>query len=304
MIDKKSILALGMRSLRCFIAVAEELHFGRAAQRLALAQPAVSLQIRALEERLGVRLFDRRGREVTLTAAGDVLLGHARRLLASAGAAVEETRRAARGVGGHLTVGFVHSLSYVAVPPILSRFRAAFPDVALTLQELPVSQLRDAILSEEIDVGIVRPPVRHPAVRTAMLWSETFVAALPVSHRLARRVRIRATDLAGEPLVMFPETAGDMGVQGQLIRWFAEHRVTPRIVQEVRTLHTCIGVIRAGFGVAVVPSSARLMRLDGVTYVNIVGAPSLATMIACRQTNSAPLVQSFCQLAQTVAAPS
>jgi len=299
-LDKITVSSFGLRGLRYFAAVAEELHFGRAAARLNVAQPAVSQQIRALETRLGVRLMERRGRLVTLTAAGEILLAHARRLLGDAEAAIRATRQAAHGLGGHLTIGFVHALATVALPPILARFRQDCPAVTWTLTELTVAAQKEAILEAQIDVGIVRPPIRHPAVRHHVLCSEPFVAALPTTHRLAARRRIALPALAGDGFVMFPETAGDAGVHGTLMAWFARHRISPRIVQEATTLHTSLGLVRAGLGVALVPRSAGFARLDGVAFVPVTESPTVATALAWRQDDPSRLVRSFREAAATV----
>ena len=299
-LDKITVSSFGLRGLRYFAAVAEELHFGRAAARLNVAQPAVSLQIRTLEARLGVRLLDRSGRMVTLTAAGEILLSHARRLLAEAETAIRATRQAAHGQGGHLTIGFVHALATVALPPILARFRAAYPAITWTLKELTVAEQKDAILDARIDVGIVRPAIRHPGVRHHVLCLEPFVAALPAGHRLTRRRRIALSALATDGFVMFPETAGDAGVHGTLMAWLARHRIAPRIVQEATTLHTSLGLVRAGLGVALVPRSAALTRIEGVAFVAVGDSPEVATALAWRQDDASHLVRSFRETAAAV----
>lgn len=296
--DNNFLSVLGLRRLRYFAVLAEELHFGRAAERLRIAQPALSMHIRTLEDHLGMRLFERKSRTVILTPAGNELFRHARQLLADAEQALVATRRAHRGLGGHLTIGFVHSLAYVALPPLVAGFRRAYPDVELTLQELTVYDQRDAILGRSIDVGLVRSPIRHHSIRNHILKQEHFAVAVPEGHCLANRQSVQLEELAAEDFVMFPDYGGEMGVHATLMHWFAERGITPRVVQEAKTLHTGLGLVRARLGVAMVPQSASVLQLAGVRFIPVAASPSLFIAVVSHQRNTSVLAASFCDFAR------
>src|SRR3954453_15892050 len=194
-----------LRHLRYFVAVAEELHFGRAARRLQLAQPPLSRQIQGLEQELGVRLLERTKRHVELTPAGKVFLEHARKLLTEADHAVAAARRAARGEIGRLAIGFVGAATYSALPELLRVFHTRFPDVELVLYEMTSAHQHDALREGRIEVGFVRPAIPDDTLARRVARGEPLVAALPAGHRLARRDEpIPLSDLAGEPFILFP----------------------------------------------------------------------------------------------------
>src|SRR5215208_2490915 len=187
-----------LRHLRYFIAVAETLHFGRAAAGLGIAQPPLSQQIQKLEGELGVRLLNRTKRTVKLTDPGRVFLAEARRTVAQAARAADSARRASRGEVGWLAVGFVGSATYSLLPPLLRRFHRRNAGVELSLRELTTAQQLEALHRNEIDVAILRTPAPDPRVVTAVLVEEEFVVALPDSHRLAASRRVALKDLASD----------------------------------------------------------------------------------------------------------
>jgi len=290
-----------LRQLRYFVALAEELHFGRAARRLALTQPPLSQAIMTLERELGLRLFERTRRSVALTHAGKAFLEEARQTLARAERAVEHARRAGRGEEGRLAVGFLANTAYTLLPLALRDFARGFPDVTLDLRELTIPQQLDALRRENIDVGLLRPPVAEAELAAETVLEEPFVLALPAAHPLRAMRRVPLRRLAGESFVMFPRTAGF--VFHDLIMGFCLRAgFTPRVAQEVNQTHAVIGLVSAGIGVALVPASARKIGLAGVVYRPFREATPLAKVaLAWRRTDASPVVAAFLDVARRVA---
>ena len=197
-----------LRHLRYFVAVAEELHFGRAAQRLHLSQPPLSQQIRKLEELLGYKLFVRTSRSVSLTAAGEAFLLRARRTLENVQRDMDETRSIGRGEVGSLNVGFVGSGMLTMLPAIFKAYREAYPRVHLRLHESFTSRVMEGLESGTLDVGILRDSDSAERLRISTILTEPYVAALPVTHRCARQKSISPAALRDEPFVHYPRTAG------------------------------------------------------------------------------------------------
>ena len=197
-----------LRHLRAFVAVAEHLHFGRAARQLHLAQPALSQRIRQLEDALGHRLFLRTSRAVALTPGGDVLLQRARHSLQSLQADLEEVCSVARGEMGSLNVGFIGSGMLTSLPAVLDRYRKQYPRVQMRLHESYTSQVLRGLSSGELDAGLVRDSDPVPGMHREALFTEPFIAVLPVRHPLASSRSIRPVQLAGEPFVFYSRGAG------------------------------------------------------------------------------------------------
>ena len=183
-------MLIELRHMIYFIAVAEELHFGRAAERLFIAQPPLSQQIQRLEKELGALLFRRTKRSVELTEAGAVFLEEARRTVAQAELAISTARRAQRGEVGRLAIGFVASATYLSLPETLRTYRRNYPEVELSLSELTTAQQVKALLNRQLDVGFVRPPLYTTEIETYILMEEEFVLALPETHALHDRLAI------------------------------------------------------------------------------------------------------------------
>ena len=194
-----------LRHLRYFVTVAEELHFGRAAARLFIAQPPLSQQIQQLERELGVSLLARTSRRVQLTPAGAAFLSEARQILSRVTQAADTAKRAARGETGWLGIGFAASATYDLLPAVLHDFRALFPEVALSLQELNAAEQATALTDNHIHVGFARPYAPHPAAVVSAIQQEPFLAALPAAHPLAQESSLRLSALAEEPFISFPE---------------------------------------------------------------------------------------------------
>jgi DNA-binding transcriptional LysR family regulator len=253
------------RRLGYFVAVAEELSFTRAAQRLHMAQPPLSQQIALLEREIGTPLFDRSRRTIRLTPAGAALLPEARRLLGD----LDETVRMVRGVGegttGRLTVGFVPSAINGVLPDLLRRFRTTHPHVELTLREMAPDALVRAVHDGRVDVAVLYPPISEPDLAQRHLASEELLLALPDAHPLAAAPTITLADVAGEPFIL-PERHDVPGLHAAVTALFADAGITPRIAQRgVWLVQTVLGLVAAGIGLALVPSSAATLRREGVT---------------------------------------
>ncbi len=281
------------RQLRYFIAVAEELHFRRAAERLHMSQPPLSQQIRALEDELGFALLTRTRRLVQLTAAGDAFLRDARAILGELDGAVATARRIDAGQTGRLRIGFVGSALLSIVPGTVERFRAERPGVAIELRERStVDQLR-AVSAGVVDVGLVRPPIEDDGeLRAETVLRERTVAALPAGHELAALSRVSLRRLAAEPLVLFPRDQAP-GYHDLLIGALADAGAGPRVIQYAPEMLTIIGLVAAGTGVSLVPASVGRLALDGVAYRPVSGAPRSELVAITRVGDDSALVRAF-----------
>lgn len=277
--------------LRCFAAVAEELHFGRAAARLNMTQPPLSRQIQVLERILDVQLLERTSRSVRLTAAGRSFLPEAQRILRLAETATHVTRQVAAGRAGVLKLGFTAASAYDFLPRLVTVLRRALPDVTLALREMVSQDQVEELLAGRIDAALVRPPVTHPDLIAVRALAEPLVAALPAGHPLAARVQLTLADLGGEPMIAYaPNEAryfNDL-IQGLL----AEAAVEPRIVQRLTQIHAILALVRAELGIALVPAAAERLRFEGVVFRPLLlPAPRPAELVlAWRRDADEPLI--------------
>ena len=254
-----------LRDLRSFLAVAHHRNFSRAAEQLHVSQPALSEQIRKLEDELGTPLFDRTSRGATLTDAGDAFLPQARAVLAAADAAAESVRMVAHGLAGTLTLGFIDSAAVGILPPLIRRFTARYPELKLRLRELSTRQQLEAVAEGEIDVGIVGGPVWNPALAGRLVATESLLLALPAEHRLAGETAVRLADLRDEGFITYPVDR-HAGLYEETLRLCHGAGFEPKIVQEANEIYTICGMVAAGLGVAIVPESAGAIAPDGVVY--------------------------------------
>lgn len=287
---------LELRHLRYFVAVAEELHFGRAAAHLGMAQPPLSQQIQRLEQIVGTRLFERTSRRVQLTDAGTALLPEARRLLASAETALLGARRAGRGEQGELRVAFAATVMFLALPEIIRAFRDRYPGVHLDLREMPTGPQLAGIKAGEIDIGFVREPGPDPELEIVTVMREPLRIAVPKGHPLASRATIAVRHLADEPFVLFPEELAP-GLHAQVMALCRAAGFTPRVVEESRELYTSVSLVEAGIGVSILPASVEKLGWRGVRYRAIPSA-SAETRIAAawRKDRGRPVVDAFMQV--------
>ena len=257
-----------LRHLRYFVAVAEELHFGRAAERLHIAQPPLSRQIRDLERELGTPLFVRSSRGVELTPAGRAFLPEAHLTIAQAERAQRTAQRAARGETGRLRVGFVDAATHSGIlPDVLAFFRMHLPSIGLSLFEMNPPQQADALRDGRIDLGVVQSPPSEAErwLRVESVFRDPLIAALPRGHRLGHRKRLSLGDLADESYVLFPRTAAPTLYDDILARCRSAG-FSPAIVQEAIGWHTVVSLVSAGVGIAIVPRSLGAHRQRGVLF--------------------------------------
>jgi DNA-binding transcriptional LysR family regulator len=255
-----------LRHLRYFIAVAEERHFGRAAERLHIAQPPLSQQIRRLETELGEPLLYRTTRSVELSPAGEVLLERGREILAAADAAIDDARRAAHGEYGRLALGFTGSSTYEMLPSLAAALSQELPGVALDLRgELLTPAQVTRLIDGTLDLGLLRPPVRERELKIEVLRSEPLIAVLPKSHPLADSDAVPLEQLKDEPFVTYPSHF--RSVLHDAVEDACEaHGFKPRAAHEVAETATLVSFVAAGLGVSLVPASVRHMTVRGAIY--------------------------------------
>ncbi len=283
-----------LRQLRYFVAVAEELHFGRAAARLAMAQPPLSQQIRKLEDELGFRLFDRNRTMVRLTDAGRSLLLDARRMLTTLEEATAKARLASGGDIGRLRIGFVGSPK-VALLNAIKRHRES-ADIYVSLEEVTFDELIAGIYDDRIDLGVFRQWMPTTAIHTAVIDTGTLSAAIPVLHPLAKRESIELSTLSAESFVGFKRTITP-GYQERLSIACAEAGFVPKIEREVLSAHSALCFVAAGAAVAIVPESTAELSFPGVTYRPVIN-PSIEVPIvaAWRPESNSIAVHDFVRL--------
>jgi len=288
-----------LRHLRYFVAVAEELHFGRAAELLGISQPPLSQQIQALEHELGVRLFERTNRHVALTDAGRLFLEETRQTLAQVSKSVDVVRRAEQGEIGELQIGFTASAPFVSIiPRAVFAFRQAFPAVHLNLQEMTSRQVSQALVDKKLQIGMIRPLELPAELDAVELLSEPLVALLHAGHPLEGEQDrgLALAELADEPFVFFPRSYGS-GLYGQLFSLARQAGFSPRITQEAHEALTIIGLVAAGLGVSVLPASFRRIRIDGVVFRTLIDADATtAVWLVKRRQERSPLAQAFIDL--------
>jgi DNA-binding transcriptional LysR family regulator len=287
-----------LRHLRYFIAVAEELHFGRAATRLFIVQPSLSQQIRQLEEELGFPLLKRTKRSVELTDAGIVFLAAAQHILVQVQEAKRAAQRAYRGELGRLVVGYISSSAYDLLPVILRAYRERFPHVEVALRELTTPAQVRGLEENELQVGLLRLPISAPLVNVEVVRREPIVCVLPEGHPLAELERIALPLLAHEPFVLQSRQHGG-GYYVQLMKLCLTSGFSPNVVQEVTETHTIVGLVAAGIGISLVPQSIRNIRSDGIVYRELEGTAAMTEIaLAWRRDAHSPIVQNFLAVAR------
>lgn len=256
-----------LRHLRYFIAVAEELHFGRAAQRLNISQPPLSQQIQILEQQMGARLLARTNRSVQLTAAGAQFLIDARQIIESVTQAADKAQRLHNGHEGILRIGFTSSAAFVtAVSEALFAFRQRFPQVQIQMQEINTRQQIDPLLKGRLDLGVMRNTPLPDRLQHQLMLREPLCAVVHRAHRLANQPRISITQLAKEPFVFFDPQVGT-GLYSEILRLLAQYGIVPDIAQEVGEAMTILGLVATGLGVSLLPASFRRVQLEDICWI-------------------------------------
>ncbi len=261
-----------LRQLRCFVAAAEELHFGRAAQRVNMTQPPLSRQIQLLERVLGVKLLDRTSRVVRLTPAGRVFLLEARRILRLTESAALTTRRTASGEAGTIALGFTAASGYSFLPRLVSLCTSRLPNVNITLKEMVTSDQTEALLTGRIDVGLVRPPVDRAEFSKLRIAAEPLVAALPSGDARLAKASLTLADFDQQSFIMYA-AEGARYFHDMLAGLFGQHRVMPAYVQYLAQIHSILALVHSGLGAALVPEAAMSLHFDGVHFRPVITNP-------------------------------
>jgi DNA-binding transcriptional LysR family regulator len=293
---------IDIRQLRYFQAVAEELHFGRAAARLAIAQPALSRQIQQLEQELGTPLLRRTQRRVELLPAGALLLERSRAIQQEVARTLADVRRTGTGELGKLTLGFLHSSTYGLLPTVIRRFRQLYPGIELELHEMPITAQLSALVRGTIDLGLLRVQSAPPELEIVPVMRDPFVLALPAKHRLAGRARMRLKEVAGEPFLMYHKGEAPL-LHGRVQAMCEQAGFSPNVVQHATQIHTMVGLVGGGLGVAVVPASARNLHPRQVHFVQISDkVEPLHIGLGWRRGHESPAIRSFRKVTQDVVA--
>jgi DNA-binding transcriptional LysR family regulator len=273
-------LSMNLRQLQQFLAVAETLNFRKAAERLHMAQPPLSVSIKRLEEDLGTPLFLRERRGLRLTSAGESILLHARQISFHAAELRRAALDAAGGVGGVLKIGFIGSATYTLFPRALPAFRARYPRVTLDLRERTTREILREVENGELDLGLVRYPlIEDSAVSLLPVEHDRLVVALPKGSALAMRKRLQVKDLEHEPFVIYAASAA-LNLRAQVLSVCRAAGFSPTIVQEAVQVQTILSLVESGLGVALVPSLSESQGTRGLVFRTLGNDARLAVAIA------------------------
>jgi DNA-binding transcriptional LysR family regulator len=283
-----------LRQIRSFLSIAETLHFGRTAELIHLSQPALSLQIKALEEEVGVRLFERNRRKTTLTAAGLAFRDDAAAALSQLEQAMRSARLAANGKLGLLRIGFISTVGSEIVPNIVRQFRELNPEVEFSLRAIPTADQVQMLESGSLDIGFFRLPIGgHSALEVVTVHRERFVLVVPASHKLAKRKRVRLSEVAGQNFVLYERTYAP-GFHDLIFGMLRDARIVPNISQTAAELSMLISLVDAHMGVAILPASAVQHSVASVIACDIVDKIPMSEIgMAVRKGTRAPVVDNF-----------
>ena len=284
-----------IRHLRYFCVLAEQLHFTKAALLLNVAQPALSHQIKQLETELGVQLVERTNRRVRLTAAGEVFLGRAERILDEIDRAARETSRVGKGEAGNLVIGVVSTAVCSVLPELLRRVRREAPDISIDIREMEPAEQVEALRRETIDVGLLFLAVQDPTLDSLVVSKERLIVALPTGHAAAAH-QVRLNDLKTETFLI-PRQQPVKGFHEVVLETLRSRGISGPRLQPTRLLQTAVFLVAGQLGVALVPESFRRhLRVRGCVYHDIAGAPAYADLIGLwRRNNTSPALQRFLQ---------
>lgn len=285
-----------LRHLQYFRALAETLHFGRAAERLHISQPPLSRQIALLEEELGVKLFDRSRRHVELTDAGQRFYLDTGTVFAAFEQAKRNALAAARGAAGELSVGFMMSTAYSVTPAITRRYAAQYPQVNLKLTETLPMDLAQDISSGSKDVAIMYRPQDCSGLETVTIYREEMTVVLPPGHRLLEQPLIDPRDLAAETFIIVPRRIAP-ALHDMIVNYCLQHGVTPNVGLEINMQQTIVNLVGEGLGIAIVPRSMRNMRLATTTFRPLVAPPVVEVVAVWKADNHNPCIATFVESA-------
>ncbi|MGG0240057.1 LysR substrate-binding domain-containing protein [Bacillus rhizoplanae] len=289
---------MDIRKMRYFIMVAEELNFSRAAERLRMAQPPLSQEIRKLEEELGVQLFHRTKRMVELTDAGKIFLEGSQQTLFQLERAIKETQLAAQGKIGNLIIGFVDSTEIVI--EVLNKFRERFPKIHLILREMTTEQQLKALYEKQIHIGFIRSKQNNEILSSEVCSEESLRLVLHQDHPFASLPEIPLQLLIDEPFILFPRHLGP-NFYDLIISYFRDHGVSLKIVQEAIQMQTIVNLVATGMGVSVVPSSVESYKRSGVIYKKIQETtPKVNLYVGWRQDEKSAVVDHFLTVVREV----
>ncbi len=291
-----------LNQLRCFVTVAEELHFGRAAARINMTQPPLSRQIQLLEHIIGATLLERTSRSVRLTPAGQGFLPEARRILKLAESASQMVRRISLGKTGALKIGFTASTAYEFLPELIAACREHLPDVDLSLKEMVSGEQLEALASGQLDVVLLRPPIGRPELMSMRVAAEPLLAAIPHGDSLADSDTISYEDFDGKPFIMFSPYKSRY-FHDLLVAQFTKADILPRYVQHLSQVHSVLALVHAGLGLAIVPSAAAMLHYSGVHLKPLSSrSPVLAELfMVWRRDNESPLLPVLVNIARGLA---
>ncbi|MBV6627073.1 MAG: LysR family transcriptional regulator [Rivularia sp. (in: Bacteria)] len=285
-----------LRHLRYFLTLAEELHFGRAAERLHIAQPPLSQQIRQLENELGFELFHRTKRKVELTEAGKVFLVEVQQIFRQLEQAIFLGRQVSRGEIGQLVIGFVSSAAYNILPDYLLQFRNNNPNINLELHELTTDEQLRWLNSGKIDVGFVRPPVDKDIYDFKIVFDESLIIALPENHPLANQEKVSLSSLINESFILFPRFLAP-GLYDLIISFCQQVGFSPKLAQEAIQMQTIVSLVAAQIGVAIVPESLQNLRRTGVVYKYFVEeTPKVSIAMIWRKNDVSAVLKRFLEI--------
>jgi len=292
-----NVASFELRHLRSFVVLGDELHFSRAARVLRVAQPALSQQIRRLEEELGFRLFDRTSRRVELTPAGVSFLNHVRRLFAELDRAVEAGQHLASGKTGTITVGYVATAMVTVLPTIVRRFRERHPDVRVLLRELSSVPQIEALRKGELDIAIVSGMSEEKGIASFEVWRDQLVALVPPLHPASLKRSVPVSALAADPFILFPRSQTPH-LYDQIVSIFRKDGIEPSFGQEAQSWHMIAELVAAGMGVSVVPASVSRYRVPRVRYVPLRPADSVSIIMCHSRADVSQVAKFFVRIAR------
>jgi DNA-binding transcriptional LysR family regulator len=287
-----------LRQIRSFLSIAETLHFGRTAELIHLSQPALSLQIRALEEEVGVRLFERNRRKTTLTAAGLAFRDDAAAAVSRLDQAIRRARLAGEGKLGLLRIGFISTAGNEILPNLVRRFRDSNPDIVFSLRNILTTDQIQMLVAGSLDVGFLRLPIgEHPELEVVEVHREPFVVVTPLTHKLAKRKKVALHELSGQDFVMY-ERSYAPGFHDLIFGMLRDAGVVPNVCQTAGQMPTLISLVDSGMGISILPASAVKNSVASVVACEIAGTiPRSKIAIAINKGNRSAIVGNFRSLA-------